>query len=120
MSANANNFAMCLAFGPADGQTYQGLNWQDADGNLYSAASWEVSEEWIAKIEQPLTRPKWDAGPSYNINMDGVQRAQAALVVWLGNGPAPQARLGSLTAIGGMEGLAALTTMGLIPVEPQI
>jgi len=120
MSADANNFAMCLAFGPADGETYRGLNWQDAEGNLYSAASWETSGDWITKAEQPLARPKWDAGPPYDINMAGAQRAQLAMVVWTGNGPLPQARLGSLTVVGGMEGPAALLAMGLIPVERQV
>ena len=45
--ADANNYAMCLAYSLADGLTYNGLNWVDPDGNLYAAASWEARDEWV-------------------------------------------------------------------------
>jgi hypothetical protein len=109
---DANNLAMVLAFGPADGLTYDALNWQDADGNLYAAASFEASEEWIAGAQGPLTRPAWDTVP-YTINMAAANRAQDTLVLWAGEGDVPQATLGKLTAVAGMDGLAALAAMGL-------
>ena len=42
LRADANNLAMVLAFGPPDTLTYGALNWQEADGNLYATAWFEV------------------------------------------------------------------------------
>jgi hypothetical protein len=121
MIADANNLSMVLAAGPADGETYRGLNWQDANGNRYAAASWEATEEWIAKAEGPLVRPDWDTGPPYVIDMEAAGRAQAALVVWLGgDDPAPQAAPEVLTAVGGIGGPEALAAMGLTMVEVEV
>jgi hypothetical protein len=116
---DANNLAMVLAYGPADGQTYGALNWQDADGNLYAAASFEASEEWIAGAQGPLVRPAWDTKP-YTISMAAANRAQDALVFWSGEGDIPQATLGKLTAVVGDSGPASLAAMGLsIAIDEQ-
>jgi len=107
--SDCNQLAMCLAFGPDDGQTYRlPCGWQDADGNLYSAASWEASDEWIGAAQQPLTRPAWDIDGI--IDMDAAARAQAALVFSMEPLAATPA---VLAAIAGMEGPAALAAMGL-------
>ena len=111
--SDANNLAMVLAFGPDDAMTYRGLNWQDADGNLYAAASFEALPEWIIGAQSPLTRPEWDTKP-YTISMAAVQRAQAALVFAQEATPALPDKL---TAIAGPDGPAALAMMGLTPVE---
>lgn len=113
---DANNLAMVLAFGPADALTYGGLNWQDAQGNLYASASFEARPEWVAGAQSPLQRPEWDSKP-YVISMAAANRAQAALVFWAGEGSIPQAVADKLTAIGGMEGPVALVAMGLVMVE---
>jgi len=113
---DANNLAMVLAYGPADGMTYNALNWQDADGNLYAAASFEASEEWVAAAQGPLVRPAWDTEP-YTISMAAANRAQDALVFWSGEGDVPQATLGKLTAVVGDSGPASLAAMGLTMVE---
>ena len=106
--ADANQLAMCLAFGPADALTYTGLNWIDADGNLYSAASWEASDAWVAGATQPLVRPTWDMDEI--IDMTAATRAQAALVF---STEPVLAVPGMLTAVGGMSGIDALAAMGL-------
>ena len=108
----ANHLAMCLAASEADGQTYNGLNWQDAQGNLYAAASFEARPEWIAAAQAPLTRPAWDTAEV--IDMVAAAQAQAALVFSLEPIAADPAKL---AAIGGMEGPAAVAAMGLTPVE---
>jgi hypothetical protein len=110
--ADANNLAMCLAFGPADGETYGPLNWQDDDGNLYSAASWEARPEWIDFAQAPLVRPDWDVGEI--IDMVAAERAQAVLVY---STEALLASPAALTAIGGMSGPEALSSMGLTTYE---
>ena len=108
----ANQLAMCLAYGPADGETYVGLNWVDADGNLYAAASFEARDEWITFAQAPLVRPAWDT--TEIIDMVAAERAQAALVFSTEALPASTA---ALTAIGGMDGVAALAAMGLTAVS---
>jgi len=109
--SDSNNFAMCLAFSPADGETYTGLNWQDADGSLYAAASWEAREEWVQAATQPLVRPAWDVDSI--IDMVAATRAQAALVFSV---EPTLAVPDKLTAIGGMDGVEALQAMGLTAV----
>ena len=113
---DANQLAMVLAFSEADANTYGALNWQDSEGNLYAAASFIAQPEWIAGATQPLQRPEWDTGEI--IDMDAAERAQAALVVWLGgDDPIPQANPDALTVVAGDDGLAALAAMGLTQVE---
>ena len=109
--SDSNQLAMALAFSAADGETYTGLNWQDTNGNLYAAASWEARDEWVAAASQPLVRPAWDVDSIIDINAAG--RAQAALVFALEPAAAVPDKL---TAIGGMDGVAALAAMGLTAV----
>jgi hypothetical protein len=115
---DANQLAMVLAFGPPDANTYGALNWQDSEGNLYAAASFIAQPEWIAGATQPLQRPDWDTEEL--IDMDAAERAQAALVVWLGgDDPVPQAAPDKLTCVAGDDGLAALAAMGLTLIEQE-
>jgi hypothetical protein len=107
----ANQLAMCLGQSEADGQTYRGLNWTDGT-NLYAAASFEASDEWITFAQAPLTRPAWDTEEV--IDMDAAASAQATLMF---STEAASASPGQLTAIGGMDGPAALQAMGLTAVE---
>ena len=110
--SDSNQYAMCLGQSEADGQTYNGLNWQDADGNLYAAASFEARDEWITFAQAPLVRPAWDVNEI--IDMVAAERAQAALVFSTEAIPASPA---ALTAIGGMDGVTALAAMGLTAVS---
>ncbi len=113
--SDANQFAMCLGYSLADGLTFSNLNWQDANGGLYGCASWEASGEWLGKAQEPLERPSWDVDEV--IDMEAAERAQAALVV------STEPLLASpavLTAISGMDGLAALVAMGLTQVEVEV
>jgi len=113
--ADANDLAMVLAFGPADERTYTNPSWQDAGGNLYAAASFEARDEWVIGAQTSLERPEWDT--DNHVNMAGAERAQAALVFSL---EPVTATPDKLTAIGGMDGLAALAAMGLTRVEVEI
>jgi hypothetical protein len=66
----------------------------------------------ITAAQQHLTRPAWDVDEI--IDMDAAARAQAAMVFAVEpTGADPE----TLTAIGGMDGLAALTVMGLTLVD---
>jgi hypothetical protein len=110
---DANNYAMCLGYSLADGLTFSNLNWQDANGGLYGCASWEASEEWLGKAQEPLERPSWDVDEV--IDMVAAERAQAALVV--STDPIP-ASTTALIAISGMQALDAIEAMGLV-VKPE-
>ena len=115
LRSDANNFAMVLGYGPADELTYGTASWQDVDGNLYAAASLPVGDTFTTTAQTALQRPAWDA--SNAISMAAAVRAQAALVFSL----EPVTALpDKLTAIGGMDGLAALAAMGLTRVEVEI
>ena len=125
MLDDANSFAMVMAYGPADAQTYRNPSWQDADSNLYAAASFEVDPEWVTAAQSTLERPAWDdppEGEGYTVNMTGAERAQAALVFWAPDGETtpPQARPTALTAVAGMGGPEALVAMGLSRVEDDL
>ena len=113
--SDSNMLAMCLGQSEADGQTYRGLNWQDPDGNLYAAASFEARDEWVDFAQAPLVRPAWDVDEI--IDMVAAERAQAALVYAV---EPVLAVPGALTAIGGMDGVGALAAMGLTAVPADI
>jgi hypothetical protein len=103
---------MVLAMGPADANTYSGPGWQDTDGNLYSAASWPSTLEWVQVAQGALGRPDWDE--TEMIDMEAAQRAQAAAVFSLG----PVLALpGKLTACCGDSALEVLASMGLVCIE---
>jgi hypothetical protein len=104
---------MCLGYSLADGLTFSNLNWQDANGGLYGCASWEASEEWLGKAQEPLERPAWDVDEV--IDMVAAGRAQAALVI---STEPLLASSSNLTAITGMQALDAIEAMGLV-VKPE-
>jgi len=108
---SSNQLAMVLAFSVADDLTYTGLNWTDADGNLYAAASWEASDAWVESVSQPLVRPAWDVDEV--IDMVAAAAAQAVLV--FSTEPVLAMR-DKLTALSGPDAVAALGLMGLVPV----
>jgi hypothetical protein len=111
---DANQYAMCLGFSEADGETYRGLNWVDAQGNLYAAASFDARDEWIIFAQAPLQRPLWDTAEV--IDMVAAERAQAALAF---STEALSASPTALTAIGGMDGPNALAAMGLVSTNDR-
>jgi hypothetical protein len=114
--SDSNQFAMCLGYSLADGLTFSNLNWQDANGGLYGCASWEASEEWLGKAQEPLERPSWDVDEV--IDMVAAGRAQAALVV---STEAVAAYPAVLTVISGMQALDAIAAMGLVvKSEPEL
>jgi hypothetical protein len=104
---------MALGFSTADELTYGSPSWQDAAGNLYSAASLVGSDRFVQAATSTLQRPAWDA--EQYISMAAANRAQDLVVLWAvdGSTDAPQANPNAITAIAGMNGLDALAGMGL-------
>ena len=104
---DANQYAMCLGLSEADSETYRGLNWTDAQGNLYAAASFDARDEWVIFAQTVLQRPAWDVDEV--IDMQAAAQAQAALVF---SSEATLASPTALTAISDLDGLSALFAMG--------
>ena len=112
---DANQLAMVLGYRPDDAGTYVGLNWQDADGNLYACASLIVSDTFVSTAQSTLSRPTWDTDS--HVNMAGAGRAQAALAFSL---TPVTAMPDKLTACAGDDALATLAAMGLTQVEVDV
>ena len=112
---DANNLAMILGYRPDDAETYVGLNWQDAGGNLYACASLIVSDAFTTAAQSGLQRPSWDT--DNHVNMAGANRAQAALVFSL---TPVTAMPDKLTACAGDDALAVLAAMGLTHVVVDV
>lgn len=109
---SANQLAMVVAESEADGMTFDAPNVVDGEGNLYYARNIWASKGLIPALQRPLVRPAWDVNEI--IDMVAAERAQAALVFSTEALPASPA---ALTAIGGMDGVAALAAMGLTAVS---
>lgn len=105
---DANDLMMCLGAGLPDGETFRGLNWMDVHGNLYAASSFDVSEAWLAAVQETVVRPAWDGDKS--VNVTGANRAQD---VWMFSMDAVPAVPAVITVRGGVSGLTALAEMGL-------
>ena len=118
---DANQLAMVLGYGPADGLTYSNVGYQDALGNLYACASLPVGDSFVSTATSPLVRPEWDVEP-YQVNMAGATRAQALVVFWEpvteegGNSEPPLATPDAITAVIGEDGVAMLKAMGLVAI----
>ena len=109
---SANQLAMVVAESEADGMTFEAPNVADGAGNLYYARNIWAPRGLIPALQRPLVRPAWDVNEI--IDMVAAARAQAALVF---STEATLASPAALTAIGGMEGVAALAAMGLTAVS---
>ena len=109
---DVNQLAMVLGYNPSDAETYVGLNWQDAGGNLYACASLTVSDTFTTTAQSPLQRPAWDTDS--HVNLDAARRAPAALVFSM---TPVTAMPDKLTACAGDDALATVAAMGLTQVE---
>ena len=111
---NANQLAMVLGYSEADGLTYRGLSWHDAQGNLYALASLPVGDSFVSKAISPLVRPEWDADEV--IDMDKASQAQGLVVFWQPTEESPDAPLATpdaITAVAGDDAVSMIAAMGL-------
>lgn len=118
LCADANQLAAARGLSMADATTFGPPAWRDTAGNLFSCASLEVSEEWLAETQQPLVRPAWDT--EQTIDLTAAARAQSALVLWAGEGDPPQAAPGRLAVIVGVPGVEAVALMGLTQIQADL
>jgi len=112
---------MVLGYGPADGITYSNVGYQDALGNLYACASLPVGDSFVSTATSPLERPEWDTEEV--IDMDKAAQAQGLVLLWAPNEDdpyPPQANPSQITAILGMDGVAAVAAMGLTAINNEV
>lgn len=116
MIADARQLARCVGYGPDDEETFREPSWQDAAGGLYAVASGPVWTAFLSVPGQTLIEPAWGA------DMPAARRAHAALVVYdmrAGGDEQPQAMPAApehIAAVVGLEGVAALELLGLLPM----
>jgi len=104
MIADANQLASCVGISPADVNTFQEAGWQDAEGNLYSVCSAQVTSRVLGLLGSGLVAPEWP------VDMIAAQRAKDALVV--GGLASPSSIAVSIDT----DGLQALYAMSLTPI----
>lgn len=144
---DTRNLAVALGwingYTPAEWENSFSAQYQDAQGGIYHISSFEASTAWIAVATQmgPVERPPQDVGTldpdtgeygaPYVVNLAGARRAQDRLVIWqpatpdtetgeMPANPVPQVGADKLVAVIGMKGPAALTAMGLQPIEVDL
>ena len=114
MADDANALGGACGESAADLETYQDRPntpmQRNANGDLFL---WHSFPNWFfwQDPQGELQVPAWDTEGL--IDMDAARRAQAALVIWDGEEPTPQAAPGQITVVGGMAGPDALAAMGL-------
>jgi len=114
---DANQLAMALGDSVASWQhTFGDASMRDADGALYSVASWDADDAWLAAVQSVPERPDWDVEP-YEINMAAAIRAQALVVLYdpESDGPVPQASASTILILPG-EPMAMAAAAGLVRV----
>ena len=114
---DAKHLAMVTGYSAADADTFDSVEWEDASGNRYSAASILVFGDYIEKALSALERPEWDG--DNEVNMAAAQRAQAVVDFHAPDGetPTPQAAPDKITVVLGDDTLASLAAMGLTKIE---
>jgi hypothetical protein len=118
---DANQLAMVLGYGPADGLTYSNVGYQDALGNLYACASLPVGDSFVSTATSQLQRPEWDTEEV--IDMDKAAQAQGLVLLWMPNEDdfyPPQANPSQIVATIGMGGQEAISAMGLTAINNEV
>jgi len=114
---DANQLAMALGDSVASWQhTFGAASRPDADGALYSVASWDADDAWLVAVQSVPERPGWDVEP-YEINMAAAARAQALVVLYdpESDGPVPQASAGAILILPG-DPMAMAAAAGLVRI----
>ncbi len=115
----ANHLGMCKGYSEADGLSYRGANWQDAEGNLYSTTSL-MSHQFAADPMTPCERPSWDTEGV--IDLTKATAAQAMIQLYTPSDPdsvKPTLGPNTIVAVRGPLPLDALAMMGISTVESE-
>lgn len=114
----ANALALIVGESEADFQTFTHAGWEDSSGNKFACASSVVKPSITDIATRTLSAP--DYAPDADVT--AAETAQAALVLWSGDGAKPQAQTGKITAYihdDELTALQALADMGLSVVKAE-
>ena len=115
----ANHLGMCKGYSEADGLSYRGANWQDAEGNLYSTTSL-MSHQFAADPMAPCERPEWDTDGV--VDLTKATAAQAMIQLYTPSDPdsvKPTLGPDTIVVVRGPLPLDALAMMGISTVESE-
>lgn len=113
----ANHLGMCKGYSEADGLSYRGANWTDAEGNLYSTTSL-MSSQFAADPMVPCERPEWDTEEV--VDLTQATAAQAMIQVYTPSDPDsvnPTLGPDTIVVVRGPLPLDALAMMGISAVS---
>ena len=117
--AAANHLGMCKGYSEADGLSYRGANWQDAQGNLYSTTSL-MSSQFAADPMTPCERPEWDTEEV--VDLVQASYAQSLIEVYTPSDPdstKPTLSSNTIVVVRGPLPLEALSLIGLTTVPTE-
>lgn len=94
------NIAVATGFTAGDWENSFAAQYQDVDGNIFNAASFDASDAWIEQLNA--------------LSED--------VIIWQApsNDPIPQATDSTLVAVLNMTGPEAISSMGLRPIETEM
>lgn len=94
------NIAVATGFTAGDWENSFAAQYQDVDGNIFNAASFDASDAWIEQLN----------ALSENV------------IIWQGpnDDPVPQASDSTLVAVLNMRGPEAISGMGLKPIQMEM
>ncbi|MGR3495241.1 hypothetical protein [Citreimonas sp.] len=119
--SDANDLAMVLGQGPADGATFGAASYEK-DGNLYAVASTLAKPAFPTAAASTIVRPEWDdppEGTAYTISMAAAERAQAKVVIYDPENPV-QASPDIILAIVHPDARQALEWAGVTRIETEV
>jgi hypothetical protein len=117
--AAANHLGMCKGYSEADGLSYRGANWKDAQGNLYSTTSL-MSSQFAADPMEPCERPVWDTDGV--VDLTQATAAQGMIRLYTPSDPdsaKPTLGADTIIVVRGPLPLDALAMMGISAVEGE-
>jgi len=106
----ANHLSVAIGEGPGDFYCFGNLNYQDANGVKYSVISTAATPRLFEYAGSPLQRR--DFAPE-DWSKTKAETAQAALLIYQGEGDIPKAQAGKIVVIADMEPFSAIAEMGL-------
>ena len=115
----ANHLGMCKGYSEADGLSYRGANWTDAQGNLYSTTSL-MSSQFAADPLTPCERPEWDTDEV--VDLTQATAAQGMIQLYTPSDPdsvKPTLGPDTIIVVRGPLPLDALAMFGISAVESE-
>jgi hypothetical protein len=110
---DANQLALVLGESPADDETFGEPQWQDEQGNLYSACSTVAKQVFFDNASQPLQPPSF----APHADIEAATRAQALLQI--NDGPARPDRIAAIVGDRLESAMDHVAALGLTRIEAE-